>query len=188
MLSDANGGFAYTSEHTIASIATLTCNPGFVVSGTNPVMCQATGWTGMPTCERKSMQSCYHSNVYTQSAISALQKCNSIRTESLWCSCSVTHLKILNLLQKLCTHLIKVCCCQYYTHTAGMFIISQTSWAIAMMNGKSCQCMVMPVRRALKALLEVIRSCQYVDTINLASWLVYMYLSAVLLSLSELAI
>ena len=55
VLSNANGGFVYTSEHTITSVATLTCNPGFVVTGTNPVTCQDTGWTGVPTCERKSI-------------------------------------------------------------------------------------------------------------------------------------
>ena len=55
MLNNASGDFVYTNDQSIGSVATLTCNPGFLVSGTNPVMCQVTGWTGMPTCERKSM-------------------------------------------------------------------------------------------------------------------------------------
>ena len=55
MLNNANGSFTYTNNQFIGSVATLTCNPGFVVSGTNSVTCQATGWTEMPICERKSV-------------------------------------------------------------------------------------------------------------------------------------
>ena len=59
-LNDDNGNFDYTNDQFIGSVATLTCNGGFSVSGTNPVTCQASEeWTGVPTCERKFIQ-CLH--------------------------------------------------------------------------------------------------------------------------------
>ena len=63
VLSNANGGFVYTNDQSIGSVATLTCNPGYMVNGTNPVTCQATGWTGMPTCEGKSIQATKNSKL-----------------------------------------------------------------------------------------------------------------------------
>ena len=55
-LSDANGDFEYTSSvRLVGSNATLTCDSNFEVSGSSPVTCMESGWTGTPNCARTSM-------------------------------------------------------------------------------------------------------------------------------------
>ena len=62
-LSDANGNFNYSNNQLVGSMATLTCNTGFEVNGTNPVTCESSEeWTGMPFCEGKKFISGRYSN------------------------------------------------------------------------------------------------------------------------------
>ncbi len=56
-LSDANGDFVFTNGTSVGSIATLSCQTGFDLSGSSPITCQESGWTGMPKCERE--RKCY---------------------------------------------------------------------------------------------------------------------------------
>ncbi len=50
-LTDKNGNFSFSNGLFVGSNATLTCDSNFEVSGSSPVTCMDSGWTGTPNCE-----------------------------------------------------------------------------------------------------------------------------------------
>ena len=82
-LSNPNGSFNYTDSQFVGSLATLTCDANYEVTGPNPVTCQANGeWTGTPTCEGKTIRHTIVSNFLSSPLILKAEAFSSFNIET----------------------------------------------------------------------------------------------------------